>query len=490
MYSIFNYYFFFILFISMLLSNFIMFLMYQKNHYSNFLLRQRDHIKYNIIRQNHDLYSNKALLVMKEQANENSSEYFNASNNYDRLLSRNLFQKLINYCFQETVFLSTSNKFVLDYINQLRNMGLSIYDSTEYRNFLTRFSKDLISGKVRISSVNNNDYVVTSLEDNKKTYIRYVWSKFLDLATLKSIDFKKTLLGNLNNQSTINLNKSLPFFILVNNHNDIIMSESVDVLSNNINNNNLFNSFMSKFLNGYGHKNNYTCLLFINYYDAVEYKNYIIYKNKQSTNLSNIKIIPSNIYLYNKLKSYYKNTINFCVVPDLTEVSLLLKKYSKYRNIHFDHNQRHGYNFFQGQPLYRIQSLYMKSGNEQEIKSNKIYFFKKYNYLNTCFLNYDTAINAWQKLVKENSGLKLPSRPQISVSNLEFVLRDEKDTKSLDNMIFLPSFENYFFIKKYLQVNLKNEYTIKNWLLSQQLFVKTLCCRIFWSLTSRQPSNW
>lgn len=474
----------------MLLSNFIISLMYQKNQHANFLLRQKEHIKYNMIRQNHDKYNNRILLTMKEQSIENSSEYMNSNKSNDKLLSRNLFQKFINSCFQETVFLSNSNKFVLDYINQLKNMGLSIYDSAEYRNFLNRFSKDLISGKVRISSINNHDDVVISLEDNKKTYVKYVWSKFLNLDILKYVDFKKNFLGNTHNQNTLSLNKSLPFFILVNDHNDIIMSESVDVLSNSINNNNLYNSFANRFFSNHGYKNNYTCLLFINYNDALEYKDYIIYKNKQSTNLSNIKIIPSNISLYNKLKSHYNNTINFCLIPDLAEVSNLVKKYSKYRHVHFDYKQKHGNNFFQGQPLYRIQSLGIKNSHERELGSDNIYFFQKYNYLNAFFLNYDTAINAWQKLIKENSSLDLPHRPQISVSNLEFVLKDRKDTKSFDSIIFLPSFENYFFIKKYLHMNLKHEYTIKNWLLNQQLFVKTLCCRIFWSLTSRQPSSW
>ena len=461
--------------------------MYQKNQHANFLLRQKEHIKHNMIRQNHDQYFNRTLFVMKDESIENNAEHLSSQQIHDKLLSRNLFQKFINSCFQETVFLSNSNKFVLDYINQLKNMGLSIYDSTEHRNFLNKFSKDLISGKIKISSMNDYDDVVISLDDNKKTYIKYVWSKFLNLDILKYIDSKKNFLGKTYSQNTLNFNKSLPFFILVNDHNDIIMSESVDVLSDNINNNNLYNSFAKRFFSNRSYKNNYTCLLFINYNDALEYKNYIIYKNKQSTNLSSIKIIPSNISLYNKLKLYYSSKINFCVIPDLAEVSNLVKKYSRYRNVHFDHNQKHGHNFFQGQPLYRIQSLDVNNNHEREVESDSIYFFKKYNYLNARFLNYDTAINAWQKLVKENSSLNLPHRPQISVSNLEFVL---KDTKSFDNIVFLPSFENYFFIKKYLHMNLKHEYTIKNWLLNQQLFVKTLCCRIFWSLTSRQPSSW
>ncbi len=474
----------------MLLSNFLVSLMYQKNQYSNFLLRQKDHIKYNIIYQNHEMYCNRTLFVMRDQSMNSNSEYSNFSNNYDKLLSRNLFQKLFNSCFQETVFLSPSNKFALDYINQLKNMGLSIYDSVEYRNLINKFSKDLISGKAKITSMNDNDCIISGLEDDKKTYIKYVWSKFLNLDIVNFIHFNKNLLASMYGKSTLNLHKSLPFFVLVNDHNDIIMSESVDVLSNNINNNNLYSSFVSRFFNDNSYKNNYTCLLFINYHDALEYKNHIIYNNKQSTNLSNIKIIPSNINLYNKLKSYYKNTINFCVIPDLSEVSNLVKKYSNYRNVHFHSNQRYGYNFFQGQPLYKIQALDTKSSSNQQLISNNIYFFKKYNYLNTYFLNYNTAISAWQKLVKENPGLKLPHRPQVSVSNLEFVLRNEQDTKAFNDMVFLPSFENYFFTKKYLQMNLKHEYTVKNWLLNQHLFVKTLFCRIFWSLTSRQPNNW
>lgn len=482
----FNYYLYFIL---MILSNFILFLIYQKNQSTSFLLRQRNHVTDNLMLRNRNLNGNQILIATSSQHFQESVELVNSNKPYYKLMPRNLWQKLIDDYFQEKIFLSSSNKFTINSINQLKNMGLSVYDSVQYRRFLNRLSKNLSNGKININYKNHKDLVVNGLKNKDNLYVQYTWQKFFHINHFNFIKFK----NNIFNQSLATVsNNSLPLFILVNNSNEIIMSESVNELLTLSNGFDFYRILNRKLFSTYSNSH-YTCLLFVNYNDALEYKNYIIYKNKNSTRSVDIKIVPSNINLYNKLKQSYEEKIDFRLIPDLEEISVLVSKYAKYRNVSFHDKQKYSYSFFQGQPLYQVQCCNLKNNNQKLLDSQNFYFFKKnkkYSNLNTYFLNYHTALRAWQQLVKEHSDLQLPIRPQILVSNLESFLEDQKDTKILSNLTFLPSLNNYISIKTYLQSTSISQNKLQYWLFNQRIYVKTLCYRIFWSLTSRQPNSW
>ena len=314
-------------------------------------------ITYDVVKKNSRKIFVQDLLLVSNNSSLNNVKG-NDQNFDDYLISkRTLFQKFTNKYLRETIFLSTTNKFIIDYVNKVKSMGLSTYDSTQYRSFLNKFSKDLIHNKVKVSSVKYNNLYDANNNTNKS--IPYVWNKSFNLFNVNLDYWKKNLFSITSGNNLVLSSHSLPFFILVNNQNEILMSESANSFSN------VFS--VPSFGN---HK--YICLLFINYEDALEYKNYIIYNNEESTNLVNVKIIPCNLGLYTKLKNYYSHRINFCLVPDLKEIGNLINNYSKYNNVSFHSKQNYGHNFFQGQPVYQIQPH-----KNILIDSSNIYFFKK-----------------------------------------------------------------------------------------------------------------
>nr|YP_009395350.1 hypothetical protein [Polysiphonia infestans]ARW64330.1 hypothetical protein [Polysiphonia infestans] len=474
----------------MILSNFILFFVYQKKQSTNFLLRQRNQITYNMVLRNRSINCNQSLFAISNQDVENSSELYSSNKFDNKLISRNLWQKLTNKYLQETIFLSYANDFSFNYLNKLKKMGLSVYDSTQHRFFLYKFSKDLIDGKININHKNHNDLLVNGLENKKNVYVKYTWLKKFNL---NRFNFQYKIPKTVNHYRFPVINNSLPFFVLVNTANEIIMSESVNELSKSLNHTRFHKSLNTNFSNLNNNKNTYACLLFVNYEDAVEYKNDIMYKNRKSTRSLDIEIIPSNMNLYYRLKQSYQDHVDFRVIPDLNEIRYLTNKYSRYRHVSFHNKQKYGYGFFQGQPLYQIKSPDINYNTKKVLESKDLFFFrdlKKYSNLNTYFLNYTTAMNAWQQLVKENSALKLTKDPQILVSNLEFFIEDKQNTKFSNDLIFLPSLKNYIFLKQYLQCSFKDPYRSQSWFVNQSTYLKTLCHRIFWSLTSKQLSNW
>nr|YP_009396573.1 hypothetical protein [Vertebrata australis]ARW65759.1 hypothetical protein [Vertebrata australis] len=476
----------------MILSNFTLFLISQKNQCTSFLLSQNSYLKNSdILIKKRTLNNNLILFTSHDKHSQKTLELSDNHVNFSKIMSPNIWQKFINKYLQETVFLSPTNKFTNNYINKLKMMGLSVYDSNQNRNFLYKFSKDLINGRIHIQTINRNNSIIYNSKSEGNTYLKYVWLKLLNFKLLGFTDLKKTLVSTFGKYAFTLVNSSLPLFILINNNSEIIMSESTDYLSNVQCFNIPYNSIFSRFFTTPNNKSSYTCLLFVNYDDAIEYKNYINYKNANSTRALKIEVVPSSIFLYSKLKSLYLNKIDFRLIPDLKEVSNLIYEYSKYKNISFHSKQNYGYTFFQGQPLYQINltnfqnKLELKIKNLQFIKSNN-----QYTNNNTFFLNYSNAINTWEKVIKENSDVNLPKNPQITVSNLESFIKDQQYQKSFSNVIFLPSVENYIFIKKYLIGNLAGQSNIYYWLSHKGSYLKILCHRIFWSLTSRQPNNW
>nr|YP_009395554.1 hypothetical protein [Vertebrata isogona]ARW64492.1 hypothetical protein [Vertebrata isogona] len=476
----------------MTLSNFTLFLTFQKNQCMNFLLPQKSYFK------NSDIFIKKRSInnnpILFTSNNKYSKENLELSDTYipfDQMISPNIWQKFVNKYLQETLFLSPTNKFTSNYINKLKMMGLLIYDGNQNRSFLHKFSKDLIKGKINIQLKDDCTSVIYNSKHKNYNYLHYVWLKLLNFKLLQFINLKQTLISIFNKYGFASVNSSLPLFIIINNNNEIIMSESTDYLSSVQRFNTIYNSLFSRFFIVSNNKSSYTCLLFVNYDDAIEYKNYINHKNANSTRALTMEVVPSSFHLYNKLKSLSSNKIDFRLIPDLKEVSNLLYEYSKYKNVSFSSKQHHGHNFFQGQPLYQMnlnnicKKLEPKTKNFKLLKGNT-----EYNHNNTFFLNYSTAINTWKKVVEENSDINLPQSPHITVSNLEFFIKDQQFKKSFNHVMFLPSVENYIFIKKYLIQNLRNQTNFRSWLLHQGFYVKTLCHRIFWSLTSRQPNNW
>nr|YP_009122238.1 hypothetical protein [Vertebrata lanosa]AJH65996.1 hypothetical protein [Vertebrata lanosa] len=489
MYSVYNYYLYLTL---MILSNFNSFLTSQKNQCMSFLLPQKSYFKNSdIFIKKRSINNNLILFTSDHKYSKKTLKSSEIHFPFSEIVSPNVCQRFVNKYLQETVFLSPTNKITSNYISKLKMMGLSVYDMNQNRNFLHKFSKELVHGRIHIKIKSCDNSIVHNSKDDSNIYLHYVWLKLLNFKFLQFSNLKQALLSIFDKHGLALVNSSLPLFILINSNNEIIMSESADYLSNVQMFNNTYNSLVSKFFTTSNNKSSYTCLLFVNYNDAIEYKNYVNYKNANSTRDLQIEVVPSSIFLYNRLKSSYLNKIDFRLIPDLKEVSNLLYQYSKYKNISFNAKQNHGHNFFQGQPLYQINLINIQNNLDAQIKNFQ--FTKnnnQYTNSNTFFLNYNTAINTWRTFYEENSAINLPKNPQITVSNLELFLKDQQHKKSFDNVVLLPSIENYIFIKRYLMHNSKSQSSLHNWLYHQGFYLKTLCSRVFWSLTSRQPNNW
>nr|YP_009393892.1 hypothetical protein [Polysiphonia sertularioides]ARW62454.1 hypothetical protein [Polysiphonia sertularioides] len=415
--------------------------------------------------------TNQYLLASLKLSNSN-----NTGNQYHKIVYRSLWQKFLNTYLQEKLFLSSSNDTSAKYINKLKTMGLSVYSTSQYRKFLHKFNKNLVQNSLKVTSKNSLDFTNNSSDINNNLYLEYNWLKIF------RPNLNNAFFPLLTRSVSLPTNNSLPLFILVNDNNEVVMSESTNLLSSPRHLNNRFFSIQSK-------RCFYTCLVFINHADALEYRDYINYQNINSSRRLNVKIVPTNMSLYNKLISDGKGAVDFRLIPDLKEISNLLHTYSKYHNVSFSTNQYYGNNFFQGQPLYQIRL----NKKVKKFSNNSFCFLRKnkeYNYSNVLFLNYDTAIHAWNKLLKDNPKFGLPKNPQISVSNLELFIYNKKTEVDFQYFMFLPSLENYKFIKKYLFFNLSRYSNISYWIQHNSSYLKTVFYRVFWSLTSRQPSSW
>nr|YP_009397406.1 hypothetical protein [Dasyclonium flaccidum]ARW66592.1 hypothetical protein [Dasyclonium flaccidum] len=424
-------------------------------------------------------------------SNKLANEFLSNRRNND-FIYRNFWQKFINKYLQETIFISAVNPLSDAYINQLKTSGLSVYQGNDYKNFLLKFSKDLFNGTIDVSLVNNIKGDSTTISEKYSNYIRYNWFKLFSISNFISN------IGNINKNILFNRNikyESLPLFILINNQNQFIMSESSDKLLSYKNNSNfMLNFFKESILKNYSHKKSYTGLLFINPEDSLEYRSYINFEYNKSTRNNSLKSIITSIGFYYHLLNLSYSDTEFRLIPDLVEVGKLLSQYRKYSNLSFDIDQKYGSNYFQGQPIYSIQPVTVKDKNTNCRK--KVYYSYHLNKNNNIieykaiFLNYQTALSAWKKFVEDNSYYNLPAKPQLYVSNLETFLKKNQNNEINDQIIFIPSFKTYNFINNHFKLRTKNSNSIKKIAINVSLYTKTIFYRLIWSLTSRQPINW
>nr|YP_010851586.1 hypothetical protein Ycf80 [Echinothamnion hystrix]WGH14501.1 hypothetical protein Ycf80 [Echinothamnion hystrix] len=482
----------------MILLNFILLYKLGQNHISNqefcqqqFKKEYRDTIN-EYINKHSTLFFNNILISKTNLDNRQlSNNLFAKEIENKNLLLRNFWQKLINKYLQETIFLSPANTLSNNYILKLKTSGLSVYKNNEYKNFLYKFSKDLLSGKVNVIT-NNIDNFTTFIPTNKdNVYLKYKWLKFFNFKHFTFSNFKQEMFDVFRNSNSKLSNFSLPLFVVINDNQEIVVSESVDQLSKS---RLFFNTFSYFVKSNEQSKSLYIGLLFINPQDATEYKNYIKANCYNSTLSNNISVVPANMQLYYKLMMLRNRNIEFRLIPDLTEISHFVSKYKKYTNVSFKINQKYSNNSFQGQPIYLIKPFYMKKKFSNYVKKLEyLYPFKK-DQINlqyeAAFLNYKTLIGAWKKFKQDNCDYDLPYMPDVSVSNFEAFIQDTNYKKNYNNIIFLPSLQTYNFIQKYSHRSLEHTSGLKFWLLNKSISLKTFVVRVFWSLTSRQPTNW
>nr|YP_010951715.1 Ycf80 [Laurencia elata]WMP12654.1 Ycf80 [Laurencia elata] len=400
------------------------------------------------------------------------------------LVNRNFWQKLINKYWQETIFISSSNSMLDNYTSKLRNSGFSIYQGSDYKYFLREFSKDLLNRNIEIKT-NYDEKEISQLMDSNNIYIKYKWLKLFhpNLSFLKHR--KSRVIENIliNEES-----KSFPLFVLINNKKQIVLAESTECLQNR---HILLKLRRIIAKNTVNNKKLYTGLFFTNVDDAKEYLDYVNSKYSKSTRNLTVRLVPTTINLYYQLLRQSNSDIEFRLIPDLKEISELLYKYRKNKNLLFDNNQRYGFNYFQGQPLYLLKPYNLEIDSNMN-HSQYLYAFSKDNEVKyeTIFLNYETALNAWSKYRNKLKNCNLPAKPQLYVLNLETFLTKSNYINKSNKFIFIPSVKTYHFAKKYIISNLDDNKSIVKALRHYSFNFKSLCYRVLWSLTTRQPIVW
>lgn len=451
--------------------------------------------RYNNLKQNTDIL----LLKLNNCFNIASNSTINKSNdaNY-KLISRNFFIKFINQFWQETIFLSTTNSATDSYIDKLKLDGLSMY-SKEYKNFLIEFSKALINGRINIA-LNGSD--VNILKANNSMYIKYIWRKGLNFSWPNKNSYLLSVLRQLPGAykskkfyaQKLVINK-LPVFTVVNNLNQIILSESSnEILINKNFIDYLYTMYSKYFLNNLLNNIKHQGLFFINVQDAKEYQNYIKNKYIDLSEIKKIQVSTNQLGLYYKLINSTLKTIDFSLIPDLTELGHFITKYQYYKNIKIHESQKYGSTFFQGQPIYFIEPILAFNKNNKKIELVKYSYSSLIKGQNSeytaVFMNYKTAVLAWQKFKQQIPNYELPVKPIITVYNLESFLEQSQSDNllKLRNILFIPSFESYSYLKNVSILN--HQSSILQRIINYYSSTKLLSQRILWSLTSRQPLKW
>nr|YP_010986023.1 hypothetical protein NDC12_pgp195 [Polyopes affinis]WOL36941.1 hypothetical protein [Polyopes affinis] len=414
------------------------------------------------------------------------------------LISPNFAARLINKYWQETIFLSITNPLSEKYINQLKSSGTAMYQN-EYKKFLLDFSNALITGRIEASL---NDSKLPDNTKNNPVYIKYVWRKGLNFSLPDNIfeffthkndtGFSKTYRSGIIKKIKYN---DFPVFTVVNGFNQIVIAESPEEMLNERNIlDKLYQQYSNYFLSRVKNKPLHEGLFFINPGDAAEYKNYINQKYPQSSQQNHLNIFANKFELYHKLTKTIIPKVQFRLIPDLTELGELVFKYRKYKHVNFHYKQKYGRNYFQGQPIYLIQPVFVFNKKLKKIMPIQYYYKLNKNKdqisYEAIFMNYRTALIAWQKFKKQATDYNLPSYPKILVYNLEDFMKTFEDNKQVHerNILLIPSQESFQFLKQ--RYNKQSQIHILQKFSSSLLYLKVLSKRILWSLTSRQPTSW
>nr|QCI06679.1 hypothetical protein [Gayliella sp.] len=433
------------------------------------------------------------------QSNIEANTIFNpiinqsSDNNY-KLISRNFFIQLINKFWRETIFLSASNQLSDTYIEKLKSDGLLIY-SKEYKNFLSAFSKALINDRIHFSLDVTNE---KSLKTNDDTYVKYIWRKGFNFAWpesncyLLSLYRQKYLSNRINNNIRDTLFMyNLPIFTVINNLNQIILSESSNeiLLQRNFVES-LYYLYSKYFLNKAISQVKYQALFFINPNDANEYKDYIHKKYVKLKQKSLLSTFSSRFDIYHRLMQIRMKYVDFRLIPDLEELGNLVYHYQYYKNVVFHEEQNFSNKSFQGQPIYFIQPVLAKNKKTGKIELiNYEYSNHKQKTYHAAFMNYKTALLAWQKFRQQMFNYSLPNKPSILVYNLESFIKSNNHSSNinLNKILIVPSVQSYSYLKN--EINTNNQFNVSNKFLYYYSYLKMLSQKIIWSLTSKQPAS-
>nr|YP_010728629.1 hypothetical protein P6G74_pgp063 [Phymatolithon calcareum]WEA76939.1 hypothetical protein [Phymatolithon calcareum] len=391
------------------------------------------------------------------------------------LISNNLFKRLLNKFWQQTIFLSVPTKLSDKYTAQLNSLNL-VKDKVNQKKFLSEFSRSLIDGSIEssLSKERFNDYRYSS--------IKYIWRKGFNPKYFVNWNL---LFPNANQKSSQKIQKrsgdplkirNFPLFIVTNHLGQMVIAEPPGLSY-------VSKSIINLFPNQSSLRPLYQGWFFVSNQDAQEYLRHIKKQYRIADTNNKLKIFTCNLETFYKLSHNSRNTVQFRLVPDLHEIGELVTKYSSYNSIVFDENQNHGKDYFQGQPIYTILNsssdyYYQVPNDKQKMKYKPV------------FTSYETAVSSWDNFVKNQGHSKILKYPKFLVYNLEDFLESKINDSSQNQLpfIFIPSKNSYEFIK-----NSKLKQTphiIYENVFTYFSYFKLWTKRVLWSLTSRQSHDW
>jgi len=339
----------------------------------------------------------------------------------------NIWQNLFNNFWEEGIFLSKPNKISDKYILELNYLNIRKQQNV-HKYLVSKFSKSLFDGSIRSSSASYN-----TVKYNSSADVFYLWSKNLKLkqsyffSLFQANQFYnniKKIQSYLNKQVNFN---HLPVFTVSNNLGQMIISE----LPENFKSKKTISSYLSDERNT---EYLYHGWFFVNYKDAQEYMEHInrIYGLQKNS----LKIFTCNISTVYRIMSKFHQKIEVRLIPDLQEISKLIKQYRYFSNIAFHSDQEYNKKSFKGQPIYLF--------NKENINwYNYLDKNKKMNTYDLAFTNYDTAVATWNKLNDKLTNKKNTSKPSIIVYNLEDFIRTNLNNKREKKLLLVPSEDSY-----------------------------------------------
>jgi len=369
-----------------------------------------------------------AYIVKKPEILSESKETLSKKN----FIQPNIWQNTFNSFWEQGVFLSKPNRISDKYILELNY--LNIRKQQNFHKYLvSKFSRSLFDGSIR-SSFNNDN----TIKYNHNTDIFYLWSKNLKLkqSYLFSLFQKSKFQQNIKNiQKSLSLRANfnhVPLFTISNNLGQMVISELPEEFHSRQKNISYLSDERSA-------QSLYHGWFFINHRDAEEYMEHIaqIYGLKKNT----LRIFTCNISTLHKIMSKFNNRIEFRLIPDLQEISKLIKKYRYLTNISFHSRQQYSKKSFKGQPIYMYNQEDLASYDYTD-KNNK-----KDTY-DLAFTNYETAISVWSKLDCKLPKKQKSSRPNLIVYNLEDFIANHSNNRSTNKLLLVPSEECYNFTKE------------------------------------------
>ncbi len=385
-------------------------------------------------------------------------------------IQKNYWQKIVNNAWRQVIFLSIPAKSYHKYVVELNYLNTN-KDQWFNKRLVSNFSQSLLEGSVA-SLVSTEPISSTAV-----SAVQYDWRKSLKLKQEKILSLFKSdpnqhYIQRIKKYLTSNIFADhFPLFVVSNYLGQMIISEPPSELEEG-------RDLLEYIMPVSSARHLSQAWFFTSFEDAQEYMASIAdYYDLQKGHL---KIFTCGFSDFYNAVDKFGHKVYFRLVPDLQEVSNLIKKYRTYRNISFYKGQNYSSTSFQGQPLYMLKA------KKQHNKPHDISCKNNLGAYDLLFTSYVTACNVLQKNVLKSFDAKKSQQPDLLVYNLESFIQDElsKDDPA-SSFLLVPSENTYCFTKKYFlqkKANLIND-AILNYLLPIHLWSK----RILWSLTSRQP---